>query len=53
MTKVEWILLIVVVALLIGPFVTLKAVAGIRRRRASGETKIPVSRPYDDEEDDN
>lgn len=33
MNKVEWILLIGVVAILVGPFATLKAVASLRRRR--------------------
>ncbi len=33
MNKAEWILLVVVVAALVGPFVTLKALASFRSRR--------------------
>lgn len=46
MNKAEWILLIVVVAALVGPFVTLKALAVFRQRG-----KLPPAQPYKDDED--
>jgi hypothetical protein len=46
MNKAEWILLIVVVAALVGPFVTLKAL-GVFRQRG----KLPPAQPYKDDED--
>jgi hypothetical protein len=49
MNRAEWILLVAVVAILVGPFLTLKAVAQFRRRRGQ---KLPPARPYGDEQDD-
>ncbi|HZR34183.1 MAG TPA: hypothetical protein VFA75_02330 [Nevskia sp.] len=46
MNKAEWILLIVIVAALVGPFVTLKALAVFRQRG-----KLPPAQPYQDDED--
>jgi hypothetical protein len=46
MNKAEWILLVVIVAALAGPFVTLKALAVFRQRG-----KLPPAQPYKDDED--
>jgi hypothetical protein len=44
MNKAEWILVLVVVALLVGPFVTIKAIASFRQRRGAP----PPGNKYDD-----
>ena len=46
MNKAEWILLIVIVAALVGPFVTIKALAVFKQRG-----KLPPALPYKDDED--
>lgn len=47
MTKVEWLLLIGVVAILVGPFATLKAVSAFRKRG-----KLPPAQPYKNDDED-
>jgi hypothetical protein len=46
MNKAEWILLIVVLAALVGPFATVKALSSFRRKG-----KLPPAQPYKDDED--
>lgn len=46
MNKAEWILLLVVVGVLVGPFVALKGLALFRHRG-----KLPPPQPYRDEDD--
>ncbi|HWY24668.1 MAG TPA: hypothetical protein VNX47_07100 [Nevskia sp.] len=46
MSKAEWILLLLVVGALVGPFVTLKALSSFRQRG-----KLPPAQPYKDDED--
>ena len=47
MNKAEWILLLVVVAILVAPFLTLKALGTFRKRG-----KLPPAQPYKNDEDD-
>jgi hypothetical protein len=46
MNKAEWILLLVVIGALVGPFVAIKALAVFRQRG-----KLPPAQPYKDDED--
>ena len=46
MNRAEWILLLVVVAALVGPFATVKALSSFRKRG-----KLPPPQPYKDDED--
>jgi len=46
MSKAEWILLLVIVGALAGPFVTLKALSVFKQKG-----KLPPAQPYKDDED--
>ncbi len=46
MNKTEWLLVLGVVAVLVGPFATLKALAAFRKRG-----KLPPAQPYKDDDD--
>ena len=47
MNKAEWILLLAVIGVLVGPFVTIKLLGTFRK----GD-KLPPAQPYRDDEDD-
>jgi len=47
MNKAEWLLLLGVIGVLVGPFVTLKLLGTWRKRG-----KLPPAQPYKDDEDD-
>ncbi len=46
MSKAEWILLLLVIGALVGPFVALKGLSSFRQRG-----KLPPAQPYKDDED--
>jgi len=46
MNKTEWILILAVIGVLVGPFITLKLLATFRKR-----SKLPPAQPYKDDDD--
>ncbi len=47
MNQTEWILLLVVVGILVGPFLAIKALASFRKRG-----RLPPAQPYKDDPED-